>query len=50
LEAKAVEIAEMSSALRHLARQCETSDRPGCPIIDDLADVGKTRLARQDCR
>jgi Cu(I)-responsive transcriptional regulator len=50
LEAKAVEIAEMSSALRHLARQCETSDRPGCPIIDDLADAGKTRLARQDCR
>jgi MerR family copper efflux transcriptional regulator len=37
LEAKARAIAEMSAALRHLARQCETSDRPGCPIIEDLA-------------
>lgn len=49
LEAKAVEIAEMSSALRHLARQCETSDRPGCPIIDELADVAGTGAHLQDC-
>jgi Cu(I)-responsive transcriptional regulator len=39
LEAKAREIVEISAALRDLARQCETSDRPGCPIIDELAKV-----------
>ena len=39
LEAKAREIAEMSSALRHLAERCGGDDRPGCPIIDELAAV-----------
>ncbi|QKE89212.1 MerR family DNA-binding protein [Lichenicola cladoniae] len=39
LDAKAKEIAEMSSALRHLAEQCEGDHRPNCPIIDDLAAV-----------
>lgn len=39
LEAKAQAIADMSAALRHLAHQCATSDRPGCPIIDELADT-----------
>ena len=43
LDAKAREIAEMSAALRHLARQCETTDRPGCPIIEDLADQSPAR-------
>ncbi|HEX3983096.1 MAG TPA: MerR family transcriptional regulator [Acidisoma sp.] len=37
LDAKARAIVEMSAALRHLAHRCETSDRPGCPIIEDLA-------------
>lgn len=37
LDAKARAIAEMSAALRHLAHQCESSNRPGCPIIEDLA-------------
>lgn len=39
LDAKAREIAEMSSALRRLAEHCEGNRRPDCPIIDDLADV-----------
>lgn len=39
LEAKARAIAEMSAALRHLAHQCATSDRPGCPIIEELAEA-----------
>lgn len=39
LDAKAREIAEMSSALRHLAEQCEGDHRPDCPIIDNLATV-----------
>ena len=39
LDAKAREIAEMSSALRHLAERCEGDYRPDCPIIDDLAAV-----------
>ncbi|GAB0112958.1 Cu(I)-responsive transcriptional regulator [Acidisoma sp. C75] len=38
LEAKARAIAEMSQALRHLAHECATSNRPGCPIIEELAD------------
>ena len=43
LDAKAREVAEMSSALRRLAEHCEGNHRPDCPIIDDLArvDVGK---------
>jgi MerR family copper efflux transcriptional regulator len=39
LEAKAREIAEISAALRELAKRCEASDMPGCAIIDELADV-----------
>ena len=37
LDAKAREIAEMSSALRHLAERCGGDERPGCPIIEELA-------------
>ena len=46
LDAKAREIAEMSSALRHLAVRCKTSDRPGCPIIEELADLGSDTADR----
>lgn len=50
LDAKAQEIAEMSAALRHLARQCETSgDRPGCPIIDELAEASAPQPAASGC-
>ncbi|GAB0117693.1 Cu(I)-responsive transcriptional regulator [Acidisoma sp. 7E03] len=50
LDAKAKEIAEMSAALRHLARQCETSgDRPGCPIIDDLAETRAPHAGGAGC-
>lgn len=45
LEAKAREIAEMSAALRTLAHACETSDRPGCPIIEELADPAPVTAA-----
>ncbi len=37
LESKAREIAEMTSALRHLADRCEGDHRPDCPIITELA-------------
>ena len=40
LDAKAREIAEMSSALRRLAEHCEGNRRPDCPIIDDLGRRG----------
>jgi MerR family copper efflux transcriptional regulator len=39
LEEKARAIAEMSSALRHLADQCEGDQRPHCPILEGLADA-----------
>lgn len=39
LEAKAREIVEITSALRHLADRCEGDHRPDCPIIDELAEV-----------
>ena len=39
LETKAREIAEITSALRHLADRCEADHRPDCPIIDELAEV-----------
>lgn len=39
LEQKAQAIAEMSSALRHLADRCEGDHRPHCPILDELADA-----------
>ena len=39
LEAKAREIAEISSALRHLADRCEGDHRPDCPIINELAEI-----------
>ncbi len=39
LDAKAREIAEITAALRDLAHRCETSTRPGCPIIDELAQA-----------
>jgi len=39
LEAKAREIAEISSALQRLADACNGDHRPDCPIIDELSDV-----------
>ncbi len=44
LDAKARAISEMSEALRHLAESCDGDHRPGCPIIDDLAE--RVALAR----
>jgi MerR family gold-responsive transcriptional activator of gol and ges genes len=38
LEAKIVELQEMSDALKNLARRCHGNDRPDCPIIDELAN------------
>lgn len=37
LERKAAAIAEMTSTLKHLARNCHGDDRPDCPIIDGFA-------------
>ena len=39
LEAKAREIQEITTALRDLAKRCQTSDHPGCIIIDELAET-----------
>ncbi len=39
LEAKAREIADVTRALRDLADRCDGDHRPGCPIIDNLAQV-----------
>ena len=47
LDIKAREIAEMSSALRHLAGQCEGDHRPDCPIIDDLASAMGLEIPRR---
>ncbi|MBX9846384.1 MAG: Cu(I)-responsive transcriptional regulator [Xanthobacteraceae bacterium] len=37
LEAKRREIDEMVATLRYLASHCQGNNRPGCPIIDELA-------------
>lgn len=39
LDAKAHEIAEISSALQRLAEACNGDHRPECPIINELSDV-----------
>lgn len=44
LEQKARAIAEMSSALRHLADRCEGDGRPHCPILEELADAGPVQM------
>lgn len=44
LEEKARAIAEMSSALRHLADRCEGDQRPYCPILEGLADTTPAEL------
>ncbi len=44
LEEKARAIAEMSSALRHLADRCEGDQRPFCPILEGLADTAPAEL------
>ena len=40
LETKIGELQAMSRTLRHLAQTCHGDDRPDCPILADLADVG----------
>lgn len=41
LEAKIAELQAMTRSLRHLAEHCHGDERPDCPILDDLADLGK---------
>lgn len=36
LEARAAELRQMIRTLRHLADACDGSDRPDCPIIEEL--------------
>ncbi len=38
LRRKMAELKGMVAALEHLAAHCRGDERPGCPIIDDLAD------------
>lgn len=40
LEAKIFELQAMVRTLRHLNSNCHGDERPDCPILDDLADVG----------
>ncbi|HQT60764.1 MAG TPA: Cu(I)-responsive transcriptional regulator [Acidiphilium sp.] len=40
LEAKVAALQAMSAQLRHLVNSCEGSDRPDCPILDELASPG----------
>jgi MerR family copper efflux transcriptional regulator len=40
LEAKISELQSMARTLRHLAGSCHGDERPECPILDDLADLG----------
>lgn len=40
LEAKISELQAMVRTLRHLNSDCHGDERPDCPILDDLADVG----------
>ena len=37
LQARIVETQAMKATLEHLVRGCRGDDRPGCPILDDLA-------------
>ena len=39
LEANAREINEITTALRDLARRCQSTDGESCPIIEDLAET-----------
>jgi Cu(I)-responsive transcriptional regulator len=41
LEAKLQELQAMKATLAHLVHCCHGDDRPDCPIIDTLADVGR---------
>lgn len=37
LEDKIRELEGMAETLRHLSKNCHGDDRPGCPILEDLA-------------
>jgi MerR family copper efflux transcriptional regulator len=39
LEQKAAQLLAMKSALEHLVHCCHGDDRPGCPILDGLAQA-----------
>jgi MerR family transcriptional regulator, copper efflux regulator len=43
LEARAAELNELIRILRHLADACDGSNRPGCPIIEELESGGAVR-------
>jgi MerR family transcriptional regulator, copper efflux regulator len=43
LEERAAQLMAMSRTLRHLADHCHGDERPGCPILDDLAEGGEDR-------
>ena len=46
LDAKAREISEITTALRELARRCQSNDDDRCPIIEDLAELRQPDAAR----
>ena len=40
IDEKIRELTEMRQTLSHLVHSCAGDDRPGCPILDDLAGTG----------
>jgi MerR family copper efflux transcriptional regulator len=49
LETKIEELQAMCRTLRHLASHCHGDDRPDCPILDDMANVGPVGDADAEC-
>ena len=41
IDEKIRELTEMRQTLSHLVHCCAGDDRPGCPILDDLAGTGR---------
>lgn len=50
LERKIDQMEAMRGTLRHLVHACHGDERPDCPILDDLAQVGAARHAERQTR
>ena len=46
LEARIADMQAMAKTLRDLVHKCHGDDRPDCPILDDLAQRGRSFLRR----
>lgn len=43
LKARIAEMQAMMRSLEHLAHTCHGDERPNCPILDDLAGIGRAK-------